>query len=439
MWNQIVPQRALLPFALIGIVLITLPLSIPVLRTPLASTLVAVTVLLLLIQPVEREIRSSSQFRTRILLVGNNRRISEKFLEEIEAQPKRGYSIVGIVEEAGSSPAQFSPYLVLGTTDQLRSIVQAVRPNRIVLALSDRRGRMPATELLEFQSDGVVVEDVVDACERFTGKAAIETVTSGQLIASQQLWKPRILKRTQRALSFAVAAILTVLLAPLLGMIALAIALDSGCPIFFTQTRLGKGCRPFQLIKFRTMQPAEFPTSQWVQDNLSRITRLGKWLRRLRLDELPQLVNVLRGDMNIVGPRPHPVCNLELFRDAIPYYVLRGSILPGITGWAQTRYHYANNLEQETEKMRYDLYYIKHMSLWMDLRIIMDTARVFISSFSSQNGEAMSVAHPIRTRALLTVASELRYPAETQPLLPVRQADEIKNNTAELMEPVRPS
>ena len=133
-------------------------------------------------------------------------------------------------------------------------------------------------------------------------------------------------------------------------------------------------------MKFRTMMPVEQPPTEWVRDNFERITRVGRWLRALRLDELPQLVNIIRGEMNLVGPRPHPVSNLRLFNDSIPYYALRGSVLPGITGWAQVRYHYANNLEEETEKMRYDLYYIKHRSIWMDFKIVLMTGVFFLRS-----------------------------------------------------------
>jgi lipopolysaccharide/colanic/teichoic acid biosynthesis glycosyltransferase len=121
------------------------------------------------------------------------------------------------------------------------------------------------------------------------------------------------------------------------------------------------------------MHPCEERASEWVQDNSDRITRVGGALRRFRLDELPQLVNVLRGEMNLVGPRPHPVCNEEIFEQHIAYYSLRSTVHPGVTGWAQVRYGYANNIEEETEKMRYDLYYIKNRSLWLDLRIMLET------------------------------------------------------------------
>jgi exopolysaccharide biosynthesis polyprenyl glycosylphosphotransferase len=371
-------QRALMPFPLVSIALFVL---LPEMRTPVGLGLLATIALLLVLRPIDMKMRTTLQFKTRVLVIGQ-RPIARKFLDEIERFPERGCTIIGIVEERLSDPTQRSPFLVLGTIDELKTIVAAVKPDLIVVALSDRRGRLPVTELLEFQSNGIRVEELADAYERISGKLPIELVTPGQLIASQRLRKSQALKIAQRVLSFTAAVILLALFAPILGIIAIAIKLDSGGSILFRQTRLGKGCRPFQLLKFRTMEPVERPASEWVRDNFERITRVGKWLRRLRFDELPQLVNVIRGDMNLVGPRPHPVGNLQLFRDSIPYYALRSSIRPGITGWAQVRYHYANNLEEETEKMRYDLYYIKHMSIAMDLRIVLKTFGVFLRSLA---------------------------------------------------------
>src|SRR5207244_708155 len=154
--------------------------------------------------------------------------------------------------------------------------------------------------------------------------------------------------------------------AQLVGLVARASELDSRGPGFFVQDRVGLGGKRFRMIKFRTMHPVTGTASEWVRDNGHRITRVGRWLRKFRLDELPQLVNILRGDMNLVGPRPHPVSNLALFvvmlRNApecgerIPYYSLRSTVRPGLTGWAQVRYRYANDLEEEIEKMRYDLF-----------------------------------------------------------------------------------
>src|SRR2546427_9595647 len=169
-----------------------------------------------------------------------------------------------------------------------------------------------------------------------------------------------------------------VALAPLLGLIALLIKLDSRGPVFFVQDRVGMSAKRFTLFKFRTMHLADVRPSEWVCDNTERITRVGKWLRKFRLDELPQFVNVIRGDMNVVGPRPHPVSNFALFAEKIPYYSLRSVVRPGITGWAQVRFGYANNLDEEIEKMRYDLYYIKHLSVWFDVRILLDTVKIVL-------------------------------------------------------------
>jgi lipopolysaccharide/colanic/teichoic acid biosynthesis glycosyltransferase len=142
------------------------------------------------------------------------------------------------------------------------------------------------------------------------------------------------------------------------------------------------------------MHPTDTVPSEWVRDNSSRITRVGRWLRTFRLDELPQFVNILRGDMNLVGPRPHPGTNLALFREQIPYYAIRLAVRPGVTGWAQIRYGYANNLAEETEKMRYDLYYIKHLSLWFDLRILFDTVKIVLFGRGSKMADAYIVETP---------------------------------------------
>jgi len=150
------------------------------------------------------------------------------------------------------------------------------------------------------------------------------------------------------------------------------------------------------------MHPCSEPTSEWVSDNVMRITRVGHYLRRLRLDELPQLVNVLLGEMNLVGPRPHPVTNQVVFMERIAYYGLRSTVRPGVTGWAQIRYGYANNLEEETEKMRYDLYYIKNRSLWLDLRIMVETVGTIL--FGKGASEVRLRRAPLRPQVTWTTS-----------------------------------
>jgi lipopolysaccharide/colanic/teichoic acid biosynthesis glycosyltransferase len=148
--------------------------------------------------------------------------------------------------------------------------------------------------------------------------------------------------------------------------------------VLFVHERVGLNGRRFRLLKFRTMHPVDRRASEWERDNASRITRVGVWLRKFRLDEVPQFVNILRGEMNLVGPRPHPVSNFDLFTANIPFYWVRCVVRPGVTGWAQVRYGYANDLSEEIEKMRYDLYYIKRVSLELDLRILFETVKIVL-------------------------------------------------------------
>jgi lipopolysaccharide/colanic/teichoic acid biosynthesis glycosyltransferase len=187
-------------------------------------------------------------------------------------------------------------------------------------------------------------------------------------------------------MSLAVATVGLIIAAPVMLLIALAIKLDSGGPILFVDERAGRGGHPFNLLKFRTMrhQTAADAHSVWQRDDSGRITRLGRWIRKLRLDELPQFWNILKGDMDLVGPRPEIFRNVKTMNEHIPYYSLRHVIRPGLTGWAQVRYGYSVSLEQVTEKMRHDLFYIKHMSLWLDLRILMDTVKIGIFGRGAQ-------------------------------------------------------
>ena len=251
-----------------------------------------------------------------------------------------------------------------------------------MVALTERRGSTPIQALLEScLVRGIVVEEAAQCYERLTGQLAIESLTPTSIVFSGKFRPSRLHQAFARALSLLVAVVGLVCSLPLLGLIAVAIKLESDGPVLFVQPRVGANGRPFKLLKFRTMRATTAPQSEWAADNEARVTRVGKWLRTLRLDELPQFINILRGEMNLVGPRPHPVCNLELFTlvtrnlnettgRSVSYYHLRSMVRPGMTGWAQVRYRYANNLEEEIEKLRYDLYYVKHVSVWLDLRIL---------------------------------------------------------------------
>lgn len=313
----------------------------------------------------------------RVLILGTSP-LAWKIVDEIESTPHLQYTIVGVADNVMASREPLLRYPLLGPLEDLAKIIEEHQPERIIVALTERRGQLPVHHLLQSRVRGVAVEDGVEFYEGLTGKLAIETLTPGSLLFSKDFRKSRRDRSVGRAVRLMVSVLGLVGLAPLLALIALAIKLDSRGPVFFIQPRLGLRGRSFNLIKFRTMHPFNGETSEWVQDNGDRITRVGAWLRKFRLDELPQLVNILRDDMNFVGPRPHPVSNYELFSENIPYYSLRCMVRPGVTGWAQIRYGYANNLEEETEKMRYDMYYIKHTSLWFDLRILFDTIKIVL-------------------------------------------------------------
>jgi exopolysaccharide biosynthesis polyprenyl glycosylphosphotransferase len=340
--------------------------------------------------------RSSRPAVARILILGGGP-LASKLVEELKSSSGFNHVTVGIVDDQppGEDLQAETPWL--GPLDRLTEIIEAARANHIVVALFDRRGRLPLQPLLTSRVRGVVVEDVLDLCERLTGKMAIEALTPGPLILSKGFTNSGAPERVARAASVVIAAAGLVFLSPVLALIAAAIKLDSKGPVMFVQARSGRDGRPFNLLKFRTMHPCEERASEWVQDNSDRITRVGGALRRFRLDELPQLVNVLRGEMNLVGPRPHPVCNEEIFEQHIAYYSLRSMVHPGVTGWAQVRYGYANNIEEETEKMRYDLYYIKNRSLRLDARILLETVGIVLLGHGASQVRSRASDRPAET------------------------------------------
>ena len=341
---------------------------------------VTLTLTLLVLALALTVLRSRNSGTVRALLLVGTTPLARQIAADITARHRRRYHLAGIVDDGAA--ADFEPpfdRLIVGRVDRLDEIIEAVRPDRIVIALGDRRGRLPMRVLLNARLQGIRVEDGVRFYERVSGKVAIEALNPDHLVSSSGFRQHDLDCAIRRALSLFVSTLALVVFAPLIALIAIAIKIDSGGPVLFVQDRIGLGGRRFALLKFRTMHPAWRTVSEWVSDNDGRITRVGRWLRRSRLDELPQLVNILRGDMNLVGPRPHPVCNFDLFLARIPYYPVRTTVLPGLTGWAQVRQGYANGLDEEIEKMRYDLYYIKHRSAWLDLRILLHTVLTVIS------------------------------------------------------------
>lgn len=314
--------------------------------------------------------------------------LARRISEEVLARPDTGGELCGVISESPARGPQF-PANWLGALPEMSSILRQRQPDRVIVAVDGRQGHLSADLLVDIQAvHDMEVEAGLDAYERLTGKLAIESLTAGNVLFSGRFRPSRLGLWIARGYSLAAALVATALFAPLMAIIALCIRLDSPGPVLFVQERVGLGNRRFRLLKFRSMRVTSQKHSEWAADNEDRITRVGRWLRKFRLDELPQFVNVLRGDMNLVGPRPHPDSNRRLFilvsrntpecGEQIPYYSLRSSIRPGITGWAQVRYKYANGLDEEIEKLRYDLYYIKHFSIWLDVRILFETVKVVL-------------------------------------------------------------
>lgn len=320
-------------------------------------------------------------FADRVLVLGAGP-LARRVIHEIESRPNFRYAVVGVVDDGSGTEAGDLPYPVLGPLERLDKIIDDVKPDRLIVALTERRGRMPLGQLLECGARGILVEDGLRTYEYFTGKLPIESLTPSFLIFSGAFRKSRLQMGLRRVSSFVLAALGLLLSAPLMAVIAAAIAIDSRGPVFFVDRRAGRGGRPFNLVKFRTMHPLPpgetLTASVWDRDDELRVTRVGRFIRKLRLDELPQFWNVLKGDMDLVGPRPEILANVQTMSEEIPYYGLRHSVRPGLTGWAQTRFGYSVSLEQVTEKIRYDLFYIKQMSLWLDLRILVDTVKIML-------------------------------------------------------------
>ena len=253
--------------------------------------------------------------------------------------------------------------------------------------MDDRRGKLPVELLLSMKCCGVRVQDGVEVYEAITGKVPIESVRLASLLFSPGCYASRLLLFYKRFASILVSTAGVLLSLPLLPFIVLAIKIDSPGPVLYRQKRTGRGGVAFHCFKFRTMRAdAEADTGPtWAKDNDPRITPIGKFLRKSRMDEIPQLWNVLRGDMSIVGPRPERPEFVDQLSREIPYYKLRHTIRPGITGWAQVRYKYGSSVEDAKEKLRYDLFYVKNMSVGLDLLICFDTIKELYSWDEGQN------------------------------------------------------
>lgn len=343
--------------------------------------------------------------KKRTLVVGTGPFVAE-LLGDIKQRPDLGYNIIGLVGDKEYARQNHPMYRCLGSLDALQDIIATMGPDHIIVALDGQKQHLYSHALVQAKiCKNITVEDGRKTYERITGEIPLEEISAGGVIFSSDFEPSKFSLGLARFFSFVFAAIGLAVVWPILLLVALATRLDSKGGVFFVQERVGLRGKPFKLLKFRTMHPPRGKVSEWAGDNSDRITRVGRYLRKFRLDELPQLINVLLGHMNLVGPRPHPVSNLRMLylvsRNTpdsgaqIPYYSLRTMVRPGITGWAQVRYRYANNIDEEIEKLRFDLYYVKHYSLWLDLQILFETIKVVITgSEDSQDKVEEQVQRP---------------------------------------------
>ena len=301
--------------------------------------------------------------------------------KDLISRPEMQLKVVGFLDEKGEDIGKslVNPGIIGGVAD-LESIVQRENIGHVVISLLERRGRMPVRELLHLKFAGVKVEDAHSFFERITGRIILERLSPSFLILSEGFSKSALLTWAKRMIDVSVSLITLVVCAPLMAITAAAIYLESGSPVLFRQKRTGLHGRSFAMLKFRSMRNnAEESGPQWASEGDQRITRVGRWLRKSRIDELPQAINVLRGQMSIVGPRPERPEFVSMLEEQIPYYGLRHSVRPGITGWAQVRYQYGATVEETKMKLEYDLFYIKHLSIMLDLAVLFETAKVMLS------------------------------------------------------------
>ena len=317
----------------------------------------------------------------RLLLVGTGPAAVGLARELFDRRQELGVEIVGFVDP---DPARVgAPVInpgVIGTIDEIPSITRNLRVDRVVVSLGDARGKLPMDKLLEMKLDGVGFDHLASVYEELTGKIALENLRPSWLIFSSGFRKSRLVQSAKRLMDLVAATVGLALAAPIMAAVALAVKWTSPGPALYRQERVGQHGRVFTVLKFRSMrQDAEAGTGAvWATKNDSRVTPVGRFLRKSRLDELPQLLNVLSGDMSLVGPRPERPEFVRQLTEQIPFYGQRHIIRPGLTGWAQVRYSYGSSVEDAMEKLQYDLFYIKNLSIPLDLFIIFSTIKTVL-------------------------------------------------------------
>jgi sugar transferase (PEP-CTERM system associated) len=315
-----------------------------------------------------------------VLFLGTSTVVQE-IGRHLAEHPEAGFTVTGYVDNVDSG-IELAGGKTLGPISELREIVESVKPDRIVVGMSERRERLPVNQLLDLRLSGIPIEDALTTYEATFGRISTRELRPSQLIFSSELGPHPGRVMLQSIYSLVIAIVGAAITAPVMLLVAAVVRLSSPGPVLFRQRRVGKNDVIFTLFKFRSMyRDAEAVSGAvWAKQDDPRITPVGRWLRRLRLDELPQLFNVLKGDMSIVGPRPERPEFVTELAQRIPYYRQRHCVKPGITGWAQINHKYGDSIEDTITKLEYDLYYIKNLAPALDLFIMFQTAKVMLLS-----------------------------------------------------------
>ena len=332
---------------------------------------------------VIRRFSRASIFANKVLILGAGELAAQ--IADIVPRDDNIHSYVRFVACTENEPL-VDPAMIVGHIGDIKGIIQDYRPQTLIVALSERRGNLPLKEIMHYKLQGIEVMEAPAYFEQVSGCLLLEQVRPSSFIYNQRFRMTPFMRSYKRLFDIALSMIGLTVIAPFFPFIALAIRLDSKGPIFFKQLRVGENEREFYVYKFRTMADnAEKETGAvWAQKNDPRVTKVGQLMRKTRIDEIPQLYNVVKGDMSLIGPRPERMNFVERLKESIPYYSTRHFVKPGVTGWAQVRYPYGASDEDAMEKLRYDLYYIKNYSIFLDFKIILDTIRVVTSGFGGR-------------------------------------------------------
>lgn len=317
--------------------------------------------------------------RERVYVLGMGER-AQRLVNGLRSRSELGIEVIGWSGNVEGAPTRDA------LASHLMELIRSQRVHRVIVAMSDRRGRLPVMEILQLRLNGIKIEEATSWLEKISGRIEVDNLYPSWLIFADGFRFSVSFMLLRRIISVFASGVILLLVLPVIPFVILAIKLDSKGPILYRQQRVGLGGKVFYCYKFRTMrQDAEADTgATWALDNDPRITRFGHFLRTVRLDEIPQLWCVLKGDMSFVGPRPERPEFVEMLAREIPFYEVRNAVRPGITGWAQVRYKYGNTVEDAKEKLQYDLFYIKNMSLGLDLMIMFQTVKIVLLGRGAQ-------------------------------------------------------